>query len=56
MGRCVPEGMLSFLVLKLVKFDGRVFIYWAVKLYSLTIDTATYNVASESRRDALGDL
>jgi len=37
------------LILKLVKFYVSVLVDRTVQLYCLTIDTARYNVASESR-------
>ena len=52
----MPEGVLAFLVLKLVQGDGGISVDGTVKFYSFTIYSARYNVAGESRRNALGDL
>ena len=55
-GRSVPESMLSLVVVELEEGDGGVRVNGAVEFHCLTIDCARYNVACESRRDALGDL
>ena len=55
-GRSVPKSVLAFLVFELIKRDRSISIDGAVQLYCFAIDTARYNVASESRRNALGDL
>ena len=56
MRRRVPEGVLALFVLKLVECNRRVFVDGAVQFYGLTVNPARYNVAGESRRDALCDL
>jgi hypothetical protein len=52
----VPESVFAFLVLKLVKSDSCILVDRTVEFNCFAIDTARYNVASESRRNALGDL
>ena len=52
----VPECVLTLIVIELVESDGGIGLDGAVEFYCLTIDGARYNVACESRRDALGDL
>ena len=48
--------MLTLLVVKLVKCNRCVLVNGTVQLYGLTVYTATYNAACESRRDALCNL
>ncbi len=48
-GRRVPEGVLAFVVVELIQFDGSVGIDGAVEFCCLTINPARYNVAGESR-------
>ena len=47
--RSMPECVLTLLILKLIEFYIRILIDRTVQLYCLTIYTARYNVASESR-------
>ena len=56
MGRGVPESVLAFFVIELVKCDGRISIDGTVQFCRYAIDTARYNVTGESRRNTLGDL
>lgn len=52
----MPESVLPFFILKFVERNGCIAVDRTVQLYCFAIDTARYNVASESRRNALGDL
>ena len=56
MGGGVPEGMLTLLVVELVKLNRCVLIDGTVQLYGLTVYSTAYNAACESRRDALCNL
>ena len=47
--RSMPEGMLSLLIFELIKFYCSVLSDWTIQFNNLTIYTARYNVASESR-------
>ena len=55
-GGGMPEGMLTLLVVELVKCDGSIAVDWAVELHRLAIHSTRHDVACESRRYALGDL
>ena len=55
-GRCVPEGMLTLLVVELVERYGCILIDRTVQLYCLTVYSTADNAACESRRDALCNL
>ena len=48
-GGSVPERVFALIVIKLVERDGSIGIDGAVQLDCLTIYTARYNVAGESR-------
>ena len=52
----MPEGVLTFLIIKLIKSNRCILIDRTIELYCFAIYTARYNVTGESRRNALGDL
>ena len=47
--RCVPEGMLTLLVVPLIERNGSVLVDRTVQLYSLTIHSASDNAACQGR-------
>ena len=55
-GRCVPEGVLTLFIVKLVERNRCILVDRTVQLYCLTVYTTAYHAACESRRDALSNL
>ena len=49
MRRRMPEGVLTFFIFKFVECDVRILVDRPVQFYRLTINSARYNVAGESR-------
>ncbi len=55
-GRGMPEGMLSFVVVKLVKRDFSIFHDGAVQFDGFSVNTTADDAACKSRRNALSNL
>ncbi|CCY16785.1 uncharacterized protein BN773_00858 [Prevotella sp. CAG:755] len=55
-GRSVPKGMLAFLVVPLVKLDGRVVRDGTVQFHGFTVDAARQDILCQAWRNAFCNL